>query len=165
MCGSRRARINHRYARDRSEAADLVRKSERERERTAGEGEGAGMERRDEKPEDENRAEDRDRERERVRRNSGRYIATKTKLTECQNFFVIKFFASLAVNERGGRTGYGRGAGEGEESGVAGVCTQYAPAALFSSGVCMSADITDSPSLFYFAFFFPLALAQLRDLS
>lgn len=38
MCGSRRARINHRYAHDRSEAADIVRKSEREKENGRGVG-------------------------------------------------------------------------------------------------------------------------------
>lgn len=122
VCGSRRARINHRYARNRSEAADLERKRERVREGQVGEEE---MERGDEKPKDESGAEDRDGER--VRRNSGRYIATKTKLTECQNFFVIKFFASLAVSERGGR------AAKGAE------LPGFAPAALFRRGMCMSA--------------------------
>ena len=46
VCGSRRARINHRYARDRSEATDLERKRDRERN--------GEMERRDEEPKDEN---------------------------------------------------------------------------------------------------------------
>jgi len=70
-----------------------------------------------------------DRDGERVRRNSGRYIATKTKLTECQNFFVIKFFASLAVNERGGRVGYGWRGEEGrtERENGAESCRGFAP--------------------------------------
>lgn len=75
--------------------------------------------------------------RERERLNSGRYIVTKTKLTECQNFFVIKFFTALAVMLAGEDM---EERGDGEEKGdevAEGFAPSMHPRRFFVRGVCV----------------------------